>query len=264
MENTKPTSFAREIAVAILPLFFSVYLFAGFLEVYKNDISSRKDLVVDFYRPMRETQTECRATHNRLFVKYGELAGTYKLMIDEFDHMGASDLRTLSRNYEILPRSIIESNNKVSAEVNDLKTKVETCTSTLYRKYEELALATSQYDQFLGIEDRRIASINALYAKRKTMAESLAGKTSVESLIDTLRQALSSDLESADMKKAVVAKIHETGGPLVAFYTNLGETEQDVFKVEMETDIQLTSLFAKEISRRYKRGLLSALLPWNQ
>lgn len=262
MEKNKSTPVLREITVSILPLFFSVYLFAGFLEVYKNDISSRKDLVMDFYRPMREAQTECRAAQNRLFVKYGELAGTYKLMVDEFDHMAASDFRTLSRGYEVLPRSIIESSNKVSAEVSDLKTQIDGCSSALYRKYEELALATSQYDQFLGIEDRRIARVNALYAKRQTMAESLAGKTSLESLMDTLRQALSSDLDSADMKKSVAAKIHEVGGPLVAFYTDLGTSEQDVFKVDMETDIQLNALFAKEISHRYKRGLLSALLPW--
>ncbi|MCK4118427.1 hypothetical protein ACI2UK_13565 [Ralstonia nicotianae] len=262
MEKTKPTSFFRELAVAILPLFFSVYLFAGFLEAYKNEISSRKDLVVDFYRPMREAQTDCRAAHNRLFIKYGELAGTYKLLVDEVDHLAAADLRSLNRNYEALPKSIIETNNKVSAEVNDLKTKVDACSSALYRKYEELALATSMHDQFLEVENKHNAAVNAIYAKRKTMAESLAGKTDLESLMDTLRQALGSDLDSAEMKKVVVSKMHETGGPLVAFYTNLGENEQDVFKANMETDVQLNSLFAKEISRRYKRGLLSAMLPW--
>lgn len=263
MADEKSPSLMRDLLVAIIPLFFGVFLFAGLLESYKNDISSRKDLVMDLYRPMRDAQAECRTTHNHLFLKYFAQAGTYKLMLDEFDHMATAAPNTLTRDYEALPSSIIEANSKVSTEVDDLKTKVEACTSTLYRKYEEVALATGTFDRFIDIENHHATGINALYEKRTAISNEITNKVKVESILDTLRQTLNSNQDTPEARKYVSSKMHEMGGDhLITYFTNLAQIEQDIFKAEQDTDTQLISLFAQEVSRRYKRGLLAALWPW--
>jgi hypothetical protein len=260
-DENKP-SFLRDLALAILPLFFSVFLFTGMLETYKNDVSARKDLVVDFYRPMRTVEADCSATQNQLFLKYFAQAGTYKLMVNEFDHLASANPSTISRDYGVLLQSIIETNNKTNNETIDLKSKVEACKSNLYRKYEEVALATGTYDRFLDIERRRINSVNGLYTQRTVMAKDTTKKVDVESIMDTLRQSLSADFDSPEARKALALKVDQIGNPAIDYFTKLGQNEQDIYKVDQDADTQLVSLFAKEVSRRYKRGLLSALWEW--
>ena len=262
MTHRKSPSLMRELTLAVVPLFFGVYLFAALLETYKDDMSARKDLVLDFYRPMREAQADCRATEQQLMLAYGTQAGTYRLMLSEFDHMASADPATLTRDYDVLPRSIIESNNKITAQVGELTTKLDACTRTLYRKYEEVALATATYDQFLDIARQRDAAVRAPYAKRAALLDEVAAKFKPGSMMDTLRQSLTSDVDTTDAKAAMKVKLHAMGDPAAELYTQLAQTEQAILKVEQDTDAQLIALFATEVSWRYKRGLLRMLWPW--
>lgn len=262
MTHPKPPSLMRELALAIVPLFFGVFLFAALLETYKDDMSSRKDLVLDFYRPMREAQTDCRATEQQLMVAYGTQSGTYKLMLGEFDHMVSADPATLTRDYDVLPRSILESNNKITAHVSDLKAKLDTCLPALYRKYEEVALATGTYDRFIDIARQRDADLRTPYAKRAALLDEAATKFKPESMMDTLRQSLTLDSETPDGRAAMKVKLHALGEPVVDLYMQLARSEQAILKVEQDTDVQLIGLFAKQVNRRYKRGLFSVLWPW--
>lgn len=262
MTRSKSPSLMREFALAIVPLFFGVYLFAGLLETYKDDMSSRKDLVLDFYRPMREAQADCRATEQQLMVAYGTQAGTYKLMLGEWDHMVSADPATLTRDYDVLPRSLIESNNKVSAQVADLKAKLDTCIPALFRKYEEVALATATYDQFIDIARQRDSNLRTPCAKRAALLDEAASKFKPESMMDTLRQSLTLDADGAAGRADIKVKLHALGDPAADLYMHLAQSEQAILKVEQDTDVQLIGLFAKEVNRRYKRGLLSVLWPW--
>ncbi|WP_321882748.1 hypothetical protein [Burkholderia cepacia] len=262
MADEKKPSLLRDLALAILPLFCSVFLFASMLETYKNDVSARKDQVIDFYRPMRSAEADCSATHNQLFLKYFAQAGSYKLMLNEFDHFSSGDPSTMSRDYGVLLQSIIEAGNKANNEIVDLKSKVEVCKSALYRKYEEIAIATGTYDRFLDIENHHIKYVNALYAKRTDMATDATKKFNVESIMDTLRQSVSADFDSPETRRVLALKIGQLGNPAIDFFTKMGQNEQEIFKIDQEADVQLTSLFANEVSRRYKRGFLSAMLQW--
>lgn len=263
MPHPKPPSLMRELAVAIVPLFFGIFLFAALLETYKDDMSSRKELVLDFYRPMREAQADCRATEQQLAVAYGTQSGIYKLMLGEFDHMMSADPATLTRDYDVLPRSILESNNKTTAHVGDLKAKLDTCLPALYRKFEEVALATGTYDRFIDIARQRDANLRAPYAKRSALLDEAASKFKPESMMDTLRQSLTLDTDTPEGRAAMKSKVHAVGEPVADLYMQLAQSEQAILKIEQDTDVQLIGLFAKQVNRRYRQGLLSALWPWS-
>ncbi|VBD50512.1 Uncharacterised protein [Burkholderia pseudomallei] len=262
MPHPKLRSLMRELAVSIVPLFFGVFLFAALLETYKEDISSRKDLVLDFYRPMRDAQADCRATEQQLMLAYGEQSGIYKLMLGEFDHMASPDPATLTPDYAVVPRSIVESNGKVTARVEALKAKSDACIPALYRKYEEVALATGTYDRFMDIARQRDADLRAPYAKRTALGEEAATRFKPESMMTTLRDALKLDTDTSDGRAAMKAKLHALGEPVADLYMQLAQSEQAILKVEQDTDGRLIGLFATQVNRRYKRGLLSVLWPW--
>ncbi|MFW6853613.1 hypothetical protein [Burkholderia gladioli] len=262
MTHPKSPSLMRELILAIVPLFFGGFLFAALLETYKDDMSSRKDLVLDFYRPMREAQTDCRAIEQQLMAAYGTQSGNYKLMLDEFDHIVSADPATLTPAYSVLSRSILESNDKIVVQVSELKAKLDTCLPVLYRKDEEVALATGTYDRFIAIARQRDADLRAPYAKRAALLDDAATKFKPESMMDTLRQFLTLDTDRPDGKAAMKVKLHAMGEPVVDLYMQLAQSEQAILKVEQDTDAQLIGLFAKQVNQRYKRGLLSVLWPW--
>jgi hypothetical protein len=260
--QSKEPSLMRQLVVAIVPLFFGVFLFAALLETYKDDMSSRKDLVLDFYRPMRDAQADCRAAQWQLMRAYGDQSGGYQLLLNEFDHMVSVDPATLTSDYEILPRSILDANNKTTAQVGDLKAKLDTCIPALYRKYEEVALATGTYDRYIDIAEQRDTELRAPYAKRAALIDQATRQFKPESMMDTLRQSLTSDIDTPEAEAAMKAKLHAVGGPVVALYLQFSHNEQAILTVEQDTDRRLIALFANEVNRRYKRGLLSVLWPW--
>ncbi|MFB9122514.1 hypothetical protein E2553_38315 [Paraburkholderia dipogonis] len=258
--STSPAnSVMRELAVAILPIFFSSFLFAAMLETYKDNISSRKDLVIDFYRPMREAQTECRSEQNQQFLKHSDQASTFALMVQEFDHVASGDPQTLSPEYYVLPTSLLKATNQLNTESNELKIKVDTCTAALYRKYEEVALATGTYDRFLEIENKRIATVNKLLDERSRLANAVAQNANLPSVMDTLRKSLGPEAETPEGRREMSGKIHEIGDITVEGFEKISKNEQDVYNVDLEADTQLISLFANEVSRRYKRNLFSMI-----
>jgi len=261
MADTSQKSLLRDLLVAIIPLFFGAFIFAGMLETYKNGMLSQKDLVVDVYRPMREALIDCRTTQNQLFLSQHELANTFRLMLNECDHMTTVDPRLLTRDYVQLPQSIYEANQKVSTRTNELGSAFNACSSALFRRYEEVALATGTYDKFLEIQKTRTAALTALYTNRNGIANDLAEKVNADSMMNTLRNSLSSEMNTAEEKAAFSKKIHEFAGPAIELWTMLAKSQEDEFKIDQKTDEQLVSMFAKEVSRRYKRGLFSALWP---
>ena len=262
MPRAQAPSLRHELIVAIAPVFLGGFLFTALIETYKDDMTSRKDLVLDFYRPMRDQQAECRATEQQLASAYQTEAGTYRLMLNELDHMVAADPATRARGYEVLPQSLLESNSKVLAQIGELAPKLTLCTQVLYRKYEEVALATATYDEFTKIGEQRDAAVQPLYGQRATLLNQLSNQFTSESLMNTLRDSFLMNDDTADGRNAIKAKVHAIGEPAIGFYTQLARNEADILKVEQEVDKKLITLYAKKVNRRYERGVFSALWPW--
>ncbi|UEC05311.1 hypothetical protein [Burkholderia vietnamiensis] len=80
--------------------------------------------------------------------------------------------------------------------------------------------------------------------------------------MDTLRQSVSTDFDSPEARRSLALKIDQFGNSAIYFFTKMGQNEQDIYKIDQNTDMQLISLFANEVSRRYRRGFLSAMLQW--
>lgn len=251
----------REIAISIVPLFFGGLLFTALIEGYKNDMSSRKDLVVDFYRPMREMQFECRSTERQLMSAYGGVAGTYELVINELDHMASFDPATRTPAYEVIPKSLLETNSKMLTRVNELKSKLDNCTPELYRKYEEIALATATYGQFLKIAGERDSAVQSLYVQRDILINKLGGQFTPESVMKVLRDSLRLNDDTPDARNEIKEKVRAVGESIISLYLKFASNEAEIIKVEQDADNKFISLFAKEVSRRYERGVLSALWP---
>lgn len=257
MSQCTKESIWRGLIVAIVPLFFGSLLFAGILESYKNDASARKEIMNDFYRPMRETQSECQKTHNNLFLKYGEVAGSYQLMLDEFKHLTTTDPSKMTKEYQILLESVLSTHTKAIADVRELEGKLELCRTKLFRQYEELALVTGTYKKFTKLSTDRASRINSLYAERKSLAEKTLKNYDVKELMEMLRNFLQFNFDTQEQKIAVAQKINELGGPIIQHHLQLSENEQEMFKVDVKLFEDLHDTFSSEISGRFERGFIA-------
>jgi len=257
MSQSTKEAIWRSLVVAIVPLFFGSLLFSGILESYKNDASARKEVMNDFYRPMRETQAECQKIHNNLFLKYGEVAGSNQLMLDEFKHLATTDLSRMTREYQALLESMLSSHTKTNFDAKDLESKLETCRTKLFRQYGELALVTGTYKEFIKLSKNRASTINGLYKKRKSTAQKTLPNYDVRELMGTLRNFLQFNFETQEQKVAAAQKINELVAPVIQHYVLLRENEQEMFKVDVELFENLHEIFSSEISDRFERGFIA-------
>ncbi|GAB1576174.1 hypothetical protein [Bordetella petrii] len=247
----------RSLVISIVPLFFGSLLFAGILESYKNDASARKEIMNDFYRPMRETQSGCQKTHNNLFLGYAKLAGSYRLMLDEFKHLTTLDMSRMTRDYEILLESMLSTHATTTSDTKRLEVELEACRAKLFRQYEELALVTGTYDQFKGLSRDRATRLNDLYAKRKALADQTLRGYDINSLMGMLRDFLQFNFENQEQKTLAAQKVNELGEPIIQHYLQLSNSEQDMFKIDAELFEGLHTVFAKDISSRFERGFIA-------
>jgi hypothetical protein len=247
----------KSLMVAIVPLFFGILLFGGLLESYKNDASARKEIMNDFYRPMRETQSDCQKIHNNLFLKYGQVAGSYQLMIDEFKHLTITDPSKMTKEYQIFLESILSNHTKADTDAKELEGKLDLCRAKLFRQYEELALVTGTYKKFTKLSEDRASKINNLYAARKSLSEKLLKDYDAKELMEMVRNLLQLSINNQEQKIAAAQKINEIAGPVIQYYLQLSENEQEIFKIEIQISKNLHEIFSTEINDRFERGFIA-------
>ncbi|MGB0943183.1 MAG: hypothetical protein ACPGUE_12305 [Marinomonas sp.] len=261
MDNNRPSapSFSSQLIIAVIPIFLGTFLFAGVLESYKKDVSIQKELIKDYYRPMRVLQSTCHSKHNQLFLKYGEISGLFQLMYDEIEHMLVTPESKLGGDYEIIPMSIFETHVELKAEIASLKEEVDLCRSELFLKYEELALVTGTYPTFHEFSNSRFDLINAIYEKRKAMSGENFKDIDLGDLMSMVREFLNIDVQKYDNKVTVMNKLEIILEPTKKYSLILMETEQEIFRVDKEFSTKLHGLFSKEISNKHSNGFFSWL-----
>lgn len=255
-QNTKE-SIWRGLIVTIVPLFFGSLLFAGILESYKNDASARKEIMNDFYRPMRETQSECQRIHNTLFLKYGEVSGSYQLMLDELKHLTTTNVSKITKEYQILLESVLSTHTEANANARELEDKLELCRIKLFRQYGELALVTGTHKKFTKLSTDRASRINSLYAERKSLAEKTLKGYDAKELMGMLRNFFQFNFDSQEQKTAVAQEIDELGESIIQHYLQLSKNEQEMFRVDVKFFEDLHDTFSTEISGRFERGFIA-------
>lgn len=256
IQNTT-TSIWRSLVLTIIPLFFGSLLFGGILESYKNDATARKEIMTDFYRPMRETQAECNKTHNNLFLKYGEVSGSYQLMLEEFNHLTTTDPAKMTKEYQILLESMLSTHTKVNTEAKDLESKLEQCRTKLFRQYGELALVTGTYAKYLELSKDRASRLNELHAARKAASEKMLKNYDISNLRDVVRNFLQVTFETQEKKNAAAQKINELVTPIIQHYLQLSANEQEMFKVDTKFFEDLNNIYSAEINDRFERGFIA-------
>jgi hypothetical protein len=200
MSQDTNTPIWKSLVIAIVPLFVGSLLFSGIPESFKIDAASRKEMLNDFYRPMRETQSDCQKKHNTLFLQYGQVVESYQLMLDELNQLAVTDNSKMTREYQVLLESILSTHSKVGIEAKESDMKLEICRIKLFQKYAELSLVTGTYEQFINLSKNRSAKIDVLYAKRKSFSENMTNQIDIKDLMQTLRNFLQSNLDQEQKK----------------------------------------------------------------
>lgn len=254
-------SLVRGLILSILPLFFGSFLFAGLIEDYKDDVSFRKSIIYDAYRPMREIYTSCQATHNKLFLKYAEVAGSYQLLFDEIEHMLKAMLAEPTSNNETLLVSMNKAFNSATKDLTQLEQDQERCRSKLFRAYEELALMTGTYDNFRIKAKNRSEKLNKLYALRQQRLQQNTNGIEVPKLMQKLRKVVNlDDFSSEEEMKRLVNEFRPIATVVIKSNFTLSKTEEEIFKVENQFYDDLHEMFVGEINSRFKRGFVSWIL----
>lgn len=255
--SDRAQSFSSQLIIAIISIFLGSFLFAGVLENYKKDQGLQDELIKDYYRPMRELQSSCSSSHNELFLKYGELSGSYQFMFNEIVHMTVTPDSQLGQYYEAIPMSIIKVNAELKKRVEDLEVAIKKCKTDLFLKYEELALVTGSYPEFMRLAKKYTSEINAIYSERQKKAKGNIKNIDPNQLMPLMRKFIAMDL-STDANRSMFTREMEGGfNPVIQHYLIMAEHEQLLFDKDNAFFQSIHDLYAMKISEKYSGGFIS-------
>ncbi|KHS89439.1 hypothetical protein PSR30_12425 [Pectobacterium carotovorum subsp. carotovorum] len=250
-------SFSSQLLISIISIFLGSFLFAGVLESYKKDQGLQDELIKNYYRPMRELQSSCSSSHNDLFLKYGELSGSYQIMYNEIVHMSVTPDYKLGRDYESIPISIIKANNELEKRIEDLEATIKKCKSDLFLKYEELALVTGSYPKFMRLAKKYTSEINFIYSERQKETKRNTKNIDPNQLMPLIRKFISIDLSDDKNRSMLISEMKEIFKLTTQHSLIMAEYEQSIFEKDNEFFQGLHDLYAMEISEKYSGGFIN-------
>ncbi|MCK7410390.1 hypothetical protein [Enterobacter bugandensis] len=250
-------SFLSQLLIAIISISLGSFLFAGILESYKKDQGLQEELIKDYFRPMMELQSSCSSSHNELFLKYGELSGSYQLMSNEIVHMTKTPDSKLGQHYEALPMSIIKANAELKKGVEELEMTVKKCKADLFLKYEELALVTGSYPEFRSLAKNYTIAINTIYSERQKKAKENTKNIDPNQLMPLMRKFIAMDLSTNANKSMLASEMDNISKLTTQHSLIMAEYEELIFKEDNDLFLSLHDLFAIQISEKYSGGFIS-------
>jgi len=250
-------SFFSQLLISIISISLGSFIFAGVLESYKKDQGLQEEFIKDYFRPMMELQSSCSSSHNELFLKYGELSGSYQLMSNEIVHMTVTPDSKLGQYYEALPMSIIKANTELKKGVEDLEITVKKCKANLFLKYEELALVTGSYPEFRDLAKKYTNSINTIYSERQKKAKENTKNTDPNQLMPLMRKFIAMDLSTNENKSMLASEMERISKITTQYSLIMAEYEELIFKEDNDFFLSLHDLYAIKISEKYSGGFIS-------
>ncbi|HHA2289944.1 hypothetical protein P7L84_16270 [Enterobacter ludwigii] len=250
-------SFISQLIIAIISISLGSFIFAGILESYKKDQGLQEELIKDYFRPMMELQNSCASSHNELFLKYGELSGSYQLVSNEIVHMTMTPDSKLGQYYEALPMSIIKASTELKKRVEDLEITVKKCKIDLFLKYEELALVTGSYPEFRSLAKNYTNAINTLYSERQKKAKENTKNIDPNQLMPLMRKFIAMDLSTNENKSIFASEMDNISKLTAQHSLIMAEYEELIFKEDNNLFLSLHDLYAIKISEKYSGGFIS-------
>lgn len=250
----------QSLIISVVPLFFGSFLFVGIIESYKNDLSVRNNIIADAYRPMRETHALCHETQNKLVIQYSQVAGSYKIMMDEITQSQKNgDINFGGNNANLLLHASFKANQSSLSGLDKLETDFVQCRTKLFRQYEELALMTGTYEIFKIKSKARMDKLNKLYEERKEKASKVTNGVEVEDIINKMRLLLRMDLSNRNEMNEAFLSMNPLMDMLLKRSLIYSEKEQEMFEVEQAFFRDVYEMYASEINKRFKKGFISNL-----
>jgi hypothetical protein len=232
-------------------------VFSGIIEGYKSDLTSDKSLITEFYRPLRDSVSTCTPMHNQLFLKHGELAGSYQLMFDELQHMLLNPELAKNTNYQVYPMAVFKANSTLKLEVKHLKEQISKCRIKVYQKYEELALATGVYEEFKQLLKNHFQILNKGHKTRKDEIPQGIKDINSNDLVQLMRELTALDLSTPEKKSEFMNRVNKLATPVIENEIVSMNFEEAAFNENQRFHEELTSIFLVEISSRNSPSLLS-------
>ncbi len=255
-EKKKDFSFLKQLLLLILGSFVFVVVAEG----YKSDLGRNKDLVKEYYRPVKVAMSNCLNHHNQLFLQYAELGGSYQLVFDELVFMFNNQETANSHDYQAFPTALLKANHSVKKEIESLKTNVESCRVKVYQAYEELALVTGKFDSYKELSLEHFDKLNRLNNSLKDNISTEIKNFDVKEIAPMIREFLTLDLSKNENQNLLMQRIETMSRPVIEMEMNKAEVEQNKFNENKRFHDALMEIFLEEINRRNSPSIVSQFI----
>jgi hypothetical protein len=249
------------INAPIAILFLGSFVFASLVENYKDDLSFRRSIVSDIYRPMIQTQISCKDNQNILVLKVRSSSEIVKQMLNEIDIINSAYPKEISSGKKLFLESLLKGMESSNMEIEKLRKEQNGCQQKLMRFYEEISLLTGTYERFKYLTKNLSNKLIGINTKGRKIVESNINYNDIQQLIEKIGDISEEyndelDSESLNAFQHVMPGLRRISNLMEEGSSLEGERR----KLETQYHEELHEVFANEINHRFKEGFISKLL----
>ncbi|TAN57268.1 MAG: hypothetical protein EPN26_02705 [Rhodospirillales bacterium] len=248
----------RNLILSVVPLFFGSLLFSGLIELYKDDISSKRLILTDQFRPMREIAVNCHNLHNRLSNEYINLSGSFALSFNELNRV-VNRGNSLGPDYAKIADAVLSTRSESEKLVKQLDGDVNACYSKLWRQYEEVAIVTASYEDFLKISSHHIDNMNAILRKSGDEIRQISGDTDLLKVWNGFVELAAAKNRNAEQAQHYIEANPRLFSIATEFNAHMSRREAELLSERDAVSNEAGSLFAKKINELFAEGFFHRL-----
>ncbi|MBV6324640.1 hypothetical protein [Duganella violaceipulchra] len=232
----------------VLAVLIASFVIPGILSVFNQQFEITKAIYETDYKGAKTKFLECDRLHSDYLAAAGANAGAAQVLQEHFNpdtiaKKGSSEI------YFVAFKGTMETYQKSLGQVQELFTKTSRCHSELAGNYENLALSLDLIDEFQNETKQGAEKVSSLIARRDTLAKNLLKRADPNAIFGALI--------SGDEKSIQIAMQTANFGDLAKLQSQNIELESAVQNQQRVQFSELNKLFAKELNRRFHRGLFS-------
>lgn len=260
-ESQKSSSKFRDfINTPIVTLFLGSFIFSSLIENYKDDLSFRRSIVSDLYRPMLETQISCKVGQQNLIFKTKAFSDGFKQILNEIDNLSARNVSSLSSGEEFFLETLLKGNESLNTESKKLREEQDKCQQKLTRYYEEISLSIGAYDKFKSSTKELSNEIKEIDKIRQDIAEENIKYEGLKKLIENVGEFIENDPEFDSESLKIVQNDMMPGFRKISeAIDRLSNLEEKKGLSEARFHERLHEIFANEINYRFKKRFISKI-----
>ena len=251
----------RPIITSLIPIFVGSLLCAGMIEGYRNESSTRLEMMERYYRPFVSLKIETQNLHSR-YLNLLKLRLSYRVLINQaFEGILNEKSNETKKHSPLAIESIFKQINDTDKEIKSTRNNLPQKYAEMFRLSEELAIITGTYNSFKSKEKINSEIINQLISKNndfKSASFYSIGLKDDKEAFNSMQDLIEKCINFTATNEEIIF-FKKLNNETQNLFKSDCETEDNVYKISQDFYEDLRNNYAEHMTSKFRSGVITKI-----